>query len=98
MDILTRNMQHLGASEHQSDQEKYEELVALAQLKWFSIYGTEDVVDGPMYMERFGSPKLEQQYNISSCPEELALIKHVHLHGGRKLMHSNSGGVKMGIP
>jgi hypothetical protein len=72
--------------------------VALTELKWLSIYGSEDVVDGPMYMEGFKSPKMEQQYHIGSSPEKLAFIKHVHLHGGSNLMHSDSGGVRMGIP
>jgi hypothetical protein len=57
-----------------------------------------DFPAGPVNLEGFGSPKFVQQCHIGSSPEELALIKHVHLHGGSNLMHSKSGGVKMGIP
>jgi hypothetical protein len=99
MDILTRNTQHLGASEHRSDQERNEKLVAFAQwITSLSGFLPLDFLAGPVNLEGFGSPKLERQYHNGSSPEGLALIKHVHLHGGRNLMHSNSGGMKMGIP
>jgi hypothetical protein len=51
MDILTRNMQHLGASERPSDRAWNEELVALAHLKWFPTYGAAGF---PGWTSKFG--------------------------------------------